>query len=107
MTTLLATHPLAVACRSAHPWTDATEQAQREGEALDARVTALALVVASSPEVEAELRSLASAISAAEGRERSGGQGSAQAWAWRTTAIGVIRATAVRLGLDPEALDLR
>ena len=106
MPTSPAVHPLSRATASAHPWTDCVEPSQAEAEALDVRVAELRALTESSPEVEAELVSLARAISAAEGRER-GGQGSAQAWAWRQVSIGTIRATAVRLGLDPESLDIR
>jgi hypothetical protein len=101
------THPLALATRSAHPWDDAVLASQAEAEALDARITALALVLVPSAAAEAELRDLAREISSAAGREGAGGQGAGRVLAWRNGQMQQLKGHAVRLGYDVQALELR
>lgn len=99
-------HPLAIATAAAHPWDDCVRSSEAEGEALDARVSALASFTEPSAEARAELVALARAIGAAVTREEGGGR-TARLYGWWRSSLGTIRQHAARLGYDAEALDVR
>ncbi len=100
-----ADHPLAQAAAHCHPWTDAVLAAQAQGEALDARVAALASLTEPTLAAREEIVAVARALGEAAGQQESGA--TPRYWTWYRSQVGVIIAHAVRLGFDPEALDIR
>lgn len=101
----VATHPLAEAASRAGRQTDAVIGAQRQGEAADQRVAALSALTEGNAAAEAELVATRRQLGEAAGQQESGA--TKRYWKWYRGQMGAIRAHAVRLGFDPEALNLR
>ncbi len=88
-------HPLALAARRAHPWDDAIRAAQAQGEAIDTRIAALAVLSeptdAARTEIRAALAELGRAVAAQAGGEVP------PLWSWYRSALGEIARHARRL----------
>ncbi len=102
---MAATHPLAEAAARAGRQTDAILGAQEQGEAVDQRIEQLAALTEASAAVRAELIAAAQELGAVAGQQESGS--TPRFWTWYRSQVGAIIAHAMRLGYDPESLDIR